>query len=244
MRWYAYLMPHPDGPPPPETDIESYLRGDFLGALAHAIRSPVGVVQGAVDELRETRDPADLAWLLPMLERGVHRLLRLAQSLSVVRDIETGRLVASPGACDLATIVQGCVATLDPPWAERVRVELPAKPVAAHCDRSLVTLALDQLLDNALRHGGKRVHVTARPGSEPCIEVWDDGPGLAPEKLQPMSQRFVSSRDRGAESDLALGLSIARDTAFLGGATLKLLPSPGAKGTLCRLEFTDGAGTP
>jgi signal transduction histidine kinase len=106
------------------------------------------------------------------------------------------------------------------PGADR-RVSLRAIPAQALGDPLLTGRVLDNLLDNALRHGGQGVEVGVEAGPGVArITVTDDGPGIAREARARIFERF--SRDGEAGTGFGLGLAIARGLAEAQGGRLWL----------------------
>lgn len=124
---------------------------------------------------------------------------------------------------------------------ERVITELPSQ-VRARLDPRRFDVVLANLVGNALRHGGAPVRVTVRTEPRPggprlLIEVADSGPGIAPEVLPHIFDRFYkadAARTRSAGS--GLGLAITLENVRLHGGTLCAANGP-AKGAVFTLDM-------
>ena len=81
------------------------------------------------------------------------------------------------------------------------------------------------LVDNALEHGGS--HVEVRLG-EGVVEVVDDGPGISPEHLPHVFERFYKADESRSGGGTGLGLAIAQENARLLGGAIEVESTPGA----------------
>jgi signal transduction histidine kinase len=128
------------------------------------------------------------------------------------------------------------------PGADR-RIAVRAAPAQALGDPLLTGRVLDNLLDNALRHGGQAVEigVEAAPGVV-RITVTDDGPGIAPGARARIFERF--GRDGAAGTGFGLGLAIARGLAEAQGGRLWLDEASSRTRFVLELAAGSDAGAP
>ena len=97
--------------------------------------------------------------------------------------------------------------------------------------------ALGNLVDNALRHGGGEIRLSARRSREEIeIDVSDEGPGFPAELEPPAFERFTSGDGDRTRSGAGLGMAIVRAIAEAHGATATIVDS-GSAGTTVRLRF-------
>jgi signal transduction histidine kinase len=215
------------------------LKTEFLRALAHDIRSPLGVANGVLGELASA-SPDEMAMLLPMARRNLDRLAQLAARLDLVAELEEGKLQAQLDACDVAAAVADATRQLpDADGAPQVHRDIDdGKYVAA--DRELLGRVLGIVLENAMRFARSEVRVRVEDDADDgriCLCVDDDGPGIDAQHVDGLFDRYRSGRARGCDRDLALGLSLARDYVALMGGSLTLERRPEGAGTRCRLTF-------
>lgn len=217
---------------------ERYLRTRFLGALAHAIRSPLSVASGALEELAAAPDDQG-ELLVEIARRNLRRLDALADALNRVADLESGAVAARLSACELGPLLRQAVSTAEQPRRrDRVEVmlELGDAPLVAEADPVLLSAALARVIDNGLRFARSRLCIRAGVDAELVwVEVEDDGVGIESERRERVFDRYTSARERGADSDLALGLSLVRDYVRLQGGKVELSPGRDGSGVRCRL---------
>lgn len=227
--WQAHGQPSAD----------SYARHGMLRAMGHAIRSPLGVLEGALEELREGGVDDGPEW--GMIERSLARLQRLAVSLSdlasVTRPHATGGEPPTSGPT-VAEVARSAWQEAQRMLPLRREVELlpfdESLNAPAPGDTASLKRAMRELLINARQHGAKTVQVR---GLEGGVQVIDDGPGPGQAVEVENWEAFVPARERGARSDLSVGLAIARDDAQRCGASLRLMSGEGDKGTRAILSW-------
>jgi two-component system OmpR family sensor kinase len=192
----------------------------FVGDAAHALRTPIAALQLQADVLDGCNDPAERAQRLDELRAGIGRVVRLAQQLlTLAADGEPRRVLGSTAVDVLFEEVAGLYGTMAA--ARGVRIDLePDADGNAPGDLGQLLLVVGNLVENALWHtprGGRVRLRSALDGRNLVLEIIDDGPGLPPEELARVFERFYrapSAHDGGS----GLGLATARAVAErLGG---------------------------
>ena len=212
------------------------VKSDFVSNASHELRTPLtsvrGYIEAAQDALREgaTPEPA----FLETAHANALRMERLLDDLLELSRSESGAPALKKEAVPLREFLPR-VAGLHRAEAERRGVALAVSagegPVRA--DLRKLTLALSNLVDNALKYGGEgcRVTLSGRVEEGGCVmEVADDGPGIPPEHLPRIFERFYRV-DKGRSRELGgtgLGLSIARHIVESHGGTIRVENRPGA----------------
>lgn len=202
----------------------------FTQDAAHELRTPLTVMKGTIDvALSRPRDAADYRAALLETETQVDRLIHLAESLLVLARVESGKLDLNVEPLDIAALVRGLVEQLQPvAEAKGVSIHYDGPgmlPFLGDQDR-LIRLFLN-LLDNAVKHtpagGDVTAEVTARPGSVE-VAIKDTGPGIPPEHLPHIFERFyrVDKARSRSEGGVGLGLAIAKHIAQLHGGDIRV----------------------
>ncbi|MDN0082081.1 quorum sensing histidine kinase QseC [Crenobacter sp. SG2305] len=202
----------------------------FTADAAHELRSPLAAlkVQAEVAQLAE-HDPAARQRALGNLTVGIDRATRLVEQLLALSRLDPLSGLADAKPVRWQRVADAACADVAPLAAQRqVTVERVGDASAAlplPGDETLLTLLLRNLLDNALRYGppGGRVVLTLAPDA---IHVDDNGPGIAPDDLPRVRERFFRPPGQ-SEPGSGLGLSIVERIASLHGLTLLLANRPG-----------------
>lgn len=201
---------------------------------SHELRTPLANLKAELDlALRPARTEPELLAALRSASDETDRLARLAADLLVLARTHRGRLPIRPQAVDVEELVREAVdGFADSASAAGVVLQTEVAPgLHASLDGPRVRQALDNLLDNAIRHAGRKGKVTVsadRQADELRLAVTDSGPGFAPEfvadAFEPFS-RMDEGRARSA-GGAGLGLAIVRAVAEAHGGTVTAANRP------------------
>lgn len=202
---------------------------ELIARLSHDIRSPLTSVKGFVRTLLSRWDAfADdhRRALLETIEVDADRVARLLTRLLEVARLDAGRTRVHPTPLDVLPLVEsvvGRVAGRFDGGRDRVTVSSDGDVPSVLGDSDKLELALDELLDNALRYsGGAAVHVRVRTGSpgEAVVELRDEGPGVEEAMRERLFDRFCHGEDRRAGT--GLGLYLARGMIRAQGGDVRV----------------------
>jgi two-component system sensor histidine kinase QseC len=211
----------------------------FTSHAAHELRTPVAGLRAQAEVALSARDASVRDAALARCIEGCDRIARLVSQLLVLARADELNALPNAAPCNLEPIAQAVLAELSPQAAEHECTL--ALDTRGGCvvlgDPPLLAAMLRNLVDNALRHGGKRIRVLLHgEGREVVLQVVDDGPGVPSEALSQLGQRFFRAGDaRGAGS--GLGLSIVGRIARLHGASMRLENLPTGSGFVASLTF-------
>jgi two-component system OmpR family sensor kinase len=202
---------------------------------AHELRQPLAAARAQAQRLALATPDEAARGHADALVQQLDRLTRLSTRLLQLARLEGGAALRNE-PLDLAQLAELVVGEFDAERrAGRLRLQLPAGPLPLRGDVDALGIALRNLIDNALRHGGPaaRVLVIAARG---LLVVQDDGPGV-PELLLPLlGRRF--ERGAGAAEGSGLGLAIVETIARQSGARLRLQsPAQAGRGLRAELRF-------
>jgi two-component system sensor histidine kinase BaeS len=208
-------------------------RLQLVGDVAHELRTPLTTLDGYLEGLEDgVIEPSAETWRLLRTETG--RLTRLVAELSELWRAEARQLPLRIEAVDVAAAAGEVAERFAPLAAARgIHVEVASAPRLALADRDRVAQIVGNYLSNAIRHapGGSTVTVTtASSDGRVRLAVTDRGPGLAPDQLEAVFERFYRvdpARSRSAGGS-GIGLAIARALAeAMGGRVWAERPRDG-----------------
>ena len=220
----------------------------FAADVAHEIKNPLTSMRSAVETLDLVSDPKARERLLGILKQDVQRLDRLVTDISNASRLDAELSREDPKRFDLshllAEVVQAYVESAKP-GEVRLSYAPPETldPIMASGREGSMGQVFRNLIDNARsfspKNGEVRVALLTVRG-ESVISVEDDGPGIPPENLETVFQRFYTSRPKGAAfgGNSGLGLSIARQIVEAQGGTILAENRQDAGGTLQGARFT------
>jgi len=205
----------------------------FLDDASHQLRTPISVLRMQLDYALASTDPAERQSTLEAMRDIVDRTARTtAQLLALARvdsrttpkvPVELGAVVAEVARLHLASARRRRIA-LD--------LDLPAGPVIVPAAETLLYEAVSNLLDNAIRLSpeGGNIVVHLRQRSEyVLLSVADQGPGMSPERLARVGERFLSD---GGGAGIGLSLVDAVMRMHDGALRVRNRTSGGLKATL------------
>ena len=214
-------------------------RRRLLADVSHELRTPLSVVQGELEALLDGVHPADETHLRAILDETAV-LARLIEDLRTLSVAEAGALALHREPTDLGALARDVAASFEPQaQTVGVSVETSAAPGLPEADVDPVRVReiLTNLISNALRYsprGGRvGVDVAADGAGAVAVAVSDVGPGITPEMLGRIFDRFYKSPEsRGA----GLGLAIAKNLTEAHGGTIAATSEVG-RGTTIRFTL-------
>ena len=198
-----------------------------MSDVSHELRTPVAALVSEASVLREhlAGMPPDARRAAELLVGDVARLRRLVEDLTNLASLDAGREQVRTEPFDLATLVAGTVRSRG--WDGEVRIR--SEPVPVTSDRTRVDRIVANLIGNALDHGGGAVVVQVRRTADgAAVEVADTGPGIAPDHLEHVFDRFYRADPSRSGPGSGLGLAIARENARLLGGDVEARSAVGA----------------
>ncbi|WP_298835688.1 ATP-binding protein [uncultured Piscinibacter sp.] len=195
----------------------------FVADAAHELRTPLTALKLQVGLLQGTPAGASQDEAIAQLRAGVDRATHLVEQLLALARAEPGATAAPMSQVDLAEVARQAIADAEPLAARRgAAITLDATmPVRMRGDPQALRSAIRNLLDNAVKFGGRRVALTvqATEGEGWLVRVDDDGPGIPPGQRERLVDRFQRGETREVEGS-GLGLAIVQAVARRHGATL------------------------
>jgi len=192
------------------------MRRELIANAAHELRTPLTNLQGYLEALRDEVIPADRATFESLWDEA-ERLVRLSRSLDVLAAGDAGLARASVVDLDVAAAVRSATELVAPAMTAAglaCEVDVP-RVLRGWADPDGLAQVLANLLQNALRYtpAGGSVRVAAEAGQgEAVVSVANTGPGIPPEDLPHVFERFYrveKSRDP-AQGGAGIGLAIVR----------------------------------
>jgi two-component system sensor histidine kinase MtrB len=191
----------------------------FASDVAHELRTPLTALVGEASLLGEHLDrmPDGARRPAELLIHDVRRLRRLVEELMEISRLDSGRAGLAVDSVDLTLLAAAVIRSRG--WEGRV--DLRGRRVVVATDRRRVERVVANLVGNALEHGGRTVRVrVGRQGAQALVEVADDGPGIGPEHLPHVFERFYKADPARASPGSGLGLAIAMENTRLLGGTV------------------------
>jgi two-component system OmpR family sensor kinase len=215
----------------------------FVADASHELRTPLAAIRGYAELTRRSREaaPPDMAHAMARVESESARMTTMVEDLLLLARLDAGRPLAMESVdvthLLLDSVSDAAAAGRDHHW----RVNVPDDPVLIRGDASALHQVISNLLANAQTHtpAGSTVttEIAASSPDTVVISVVDDGPGIPPELLPTIFERFARgapARTRAAGST-GLGLAIVEAIVHAHGGSVRVTSRPGQTAFLVRL---------
>ncbi len=214
----------------------------FIANASHQLRTPLAALQVQAERALREPDPVKQLAALESVLKTMTRLRHLShQLLMLARAEPVGNSALSLRTVDFAALAR---AELEH-WTDAaiaqgtdLGYEGPATGVTVNGEPQLLRELIGNLVDNAIRYGGRGARITlglrAEPG--PVLLVDDDGPGIPEAERALVLERFYRRLQSPGEG-AGLGLAIAREIAARHGAELRIESAPNGRGTRVTVTF-------
>jgi Signal transduction histidine kinase len=187
---------------------------EFAADASHELRTPLTVIRSSVEYLERHRDEpvAKVGSALEDIDDEVRHMTAIVEDLLLLARSDSGAVALEHVPVDLGDVAADSASAMGKPATDRgIRVEVDPQPAVVAGDPARLRQLVMILVDNAIRHSPKdgRVGVAVRAvGNGASLVVEDDGPGIRPEDLPHLFERFY--RAQGAPGGgTGLGLAIA-----------------------------------
>ena len=219
-------------------------RGQFMGNIAHELRTPMTTIKGFIDGILDGTIPPDMQnHYLQLVSEETGRLARLIQNMLDLSKLESGEYQVNARMFNIWETLTGVALSAE----QRINdgmIELEGltmdEKVLVYADPDLIHQVAYNLLDNAIKFtpagGTIRFHVE-KLGPEVEVSIWNSGQGISPEALPYVFQRFYKEdRSRGLHARGAgLGLNICKVLVNLSDGQIRV---ESQQGEWCRFVFT------
>jgi two-component system sensor histidine kinase KdpD len=210
------------------------MQDEFISTVSHELRTPLGFIKGYVTTLLRE----DQAWerearleFLQIIDEEADRLRELIDNLLDSSRLESGRLGMTSETTRLVSVIRDAAARIRSIHPDlQLSLELPDELPIIQVDATRIAQVLDNLLTNAVKYA-PGAPVVIRASAQPDaiqVQVRDAGPGIAPEHLPRLFERFYRVPGRaGGVRGTGLGLHICRKIVEAHGGQIFAESKPG-----------------
>lgn len=204
------------------------VKSDLMSTTSHELRTPLATILGHAELLDAHWDALgedERRRSVEDIREHTAQLLQIVEDLLTATRLASGAVRVRPETVPVARLVREVVSSVG--MAEQIRVDVPPD-VAAQVDTDHARRMLRHLVDNAVRHGGGSLEVRGLARCEEVeVAVCDEGPGVAPEFVPQLFERFTQASigvSRRADGT-GVGLAIVKGLAELNQGTVRYEPN-------------------
>ena len=211
-------------------------RQEFVANVSHELRTPLSLIKGYAETLLDGAkdNPETATRFLQTIDRNAERLRLLIEDLLTISELETGRVRLNIQTVALAQAVAEVLEDFKSRAAAKgMTLVNQAADLPVRADPGRLEQILGNIVDNAIKYGraGGTVSVGGRASDAGQVEIFiqDDGPGIPPEALERVFERFyrvdkARSREQGGTG---LGLAIVKHLVQSHGGRVWAASRPG-----------------
>ncbi len=203
------------------------LKSDFIAITSHELRTPLGLILGHATFLRELAG-GQYGEQLDTIIRNATKLKEIVENLSDVDNFESGSARVKGDRVSMAKIVEDVISLFKPEAEQKniaLKTEMDSLPYYLHADQVKITIALSNLVKNAIQYteAGGDVTVSVEEDSGYLrVAVTDNGIGIPARELPRIFERFyqVETHLTRRYGGMGLGLSVAKSMIELHGGRI------------------------
>lgn len=198
----------------------------FTANAAHELRNPLAAIRNITRVMGDTEDLNDLANNSDLLDKSVERMADLLSQLLHLAKLDSTTVDTRSSSTALRGIVEDAVSAFVPLALEKsMEITYEAgQEVSIRGDKHLLIMMFSNLLSNSVKYGSSSSNIIIRvfsQGKELVIEVLDDGPGVASQRLPHLFERFYrAAENQNQAPGTGLGLAIVKRIAELHDAEI------------------------
>jgi signal transduction histidine kinase len=213
-------------------DRVSQTKTDMLGIVNHEMRTPLTAIIGYAEILRQRSDASDLIAeeFLGYIHQCAKRLQAITEDAMTASLLENGMFSLSPEECDMSDLLRTVIGAFGPRLQSQemtIRELGLDGPIRAVCDPKRVAQVLTNVIGNALKFSPRGTAVEVALAATPdtiTITVRDQGPGIPPDQLERVFDKYyqVNGSSMRRQDGMGLGLMIARSIVQAHGGSIDL----------------------
>ena len=206
-------------------------RSDIISAISHEFKNPVAAILGYTETLLDDPDlPIAIRQkFLARIEQNGRRISEMIDRLSFATRLESSEIEPKMSGFDFAKVVEEAAAAMEKKYPGR-RVRLKTQSTQIYADRTMMELAVINLMDNAFKYSEEDIEAVVESG---IFCVVDRGRGIPEKEIEAITQKFYRLDKNSWDNSLGLGLSIVTYILNRHGLRLRIESRVGEGSRFC-----------
>ncbi|MBQ7408798.1 MAG: HAMP domain-containing histidine kinase [Clostridia bacterium] len=208
-----------------ELNTTEILQSDFISAVSHEFKTPIGSIEGYVTLLQdESISQEDRAEYLQRILISTRRLNTLISNILLISKVENKQIDASKKQFSLDEQIRQCILVLEPKWSEKnIEPDIDLQPINYVGNENILNHVWLNLIDNAIKFGKENGYIKVRLFSENqkiIFSVEDNGCGISEEKIKHVFDKFYQCDSSHRSEGNGLGLALVKKVLDEYGAEI------------------------
>jgi signal transduction histidine kinase len=206
-------------------------KDEIISALSHEFKNPIAIISGYSETiLNDDQMPQPMKdKFLNKIHANANKMSHIIDKLRLTLKLEEGKQEILLLPCSIKTIIENCVSDLNDKYKNR-EIIITGEDITLKVDETLISMAISNLIENALKYSEDDVTVEI---SQNSICVIDKGIGIEENELENINHKFYRVSNNGWNNSLGLGLFIVQSVLSLHNFTLEISSEFGKYSKFC-----------
>ena len=209
-------------------------KDEIISAISHEFKNPIAIISGYTETIinDEKMPEAIKIKFLNKIYTNANKMSQIVDKLRLTLKLEEEKQAIVLTPCSIKKIVENCIGDLEDKYKDR-KIHILGEDTRIRVDEILISMAISNLLENALKYSEERVVINILKGS---ICIVDKGIGIDESEIKNINQKFYRVSNNGWNNSLGLGLFIVQSILSLHYFSLKVKSEIGKGSEFC-IEF-------
>lgn len=195
-------------------------KDEIISAISHEFKNPIAIISGYSETILNDEEipQAMKTKFLQKIHSNANKMSNIIDKLRVTLKLEEGKQELILNSCSIKKIIENCISDLNDKYKNR-EILLQGEDVKINVDETLISMAISNLIENALKYSEDDVTVNITLNS---ICIIDKGIGISENELYKINQKFYRVSNNGWNNSLGLGLFIVQSILNLHNFKLEI----------------------
>ena len=206
-------------------------KDEIISALSHEFKNPIAIISGYSETiLNDEQMPQPMKEkFLNKIHTNANKMSQIIDKLRLTLKLEEGKQEILLLPCSIKTLVENCISDLNDKYKNR-EIKISGDDITLKVDETLISMAISNLIENALKYSEDDVTVEI---SQNSICIIDKGIGIEELELENINHKFYRVSNNGWNNSLGLGLFIVQSVLSLHNFSLKISSEFGKGSKFC-----------
>jgi signal transduction histidine kinase len=195
-------------------------KDEIISALSHEFKNPIAIISGYSETIinDELMPQSVKNKFLTKIHANANKMSQIIDKLRLTLKLEEGKQEIQLLPCSMKRLIENCVSDLKDKYKNR-EIEISGIDITLKVDETLISMAISNLIENALKYSEDEIFVNI---SNDSICIIDRGIGIEEKELANINQKFYRISNNGWNNSLGLGLFIVQSVLILHNFNLQI----------------------